>query len=76
MNSYQYAKQNNLLGTDAEIVEQLSVLGVTATSIDIACLMELLNFRAMLRKTDGSGGSERWVVAAWWASFYLGVISQ
>ncbi len=61
MNSYQYAKQNNLLGTDAEIVEQLSVLGVTATSIDIACLMELLNFRAMLRKTDGSGGSERWV---------------
>ena len=47
--------------TDAEAVAALQASGVTARKIDLAYLMELLNFRGMLRKTDGSGGQERWV---------------
>ena len=47
--------------TDAEAVAALQSSGVTARKIDLAYLMELLNFRGMLRKTDGSGGQERWV---------------
>lgn len=46
---------------DAEAVAVLQASGVTARKIDLAYLMELLNFRGMLRKTDGSGGQERWV---------------
>ena len=49
--------------TDAEAVAvaALQASGVTARKIDLAYLMEMLNFRGMLRKTDGSGGQERWV---------------
>lgn len=61
MNAYQYAQQAGLTGTDQEIVDQLKVSGVTASPIDLAYLMETLNFRGMLRKTDGAGGSERWI---------------
>ena len=49
------------VSTDAEAVAALQASGVTARKIDLAYLMELLNFRGMLRKTDGSGGQERWV---------------
>ena len=43
------------VSTDAEAVAALQASGVTARKIDLAYLMELLNFRGMLRKTDGSG---------------------
>lgn len=59
--AYEYAQQLGLTGTDSEIVAQLSALGVTERPISLAYLMELLNLRGMLRKTDGSGGQERWV---------------
>lgn len=58
MNAYQRAQQLGLTGTDAEIVAALKP--TTAAAIDLAYLMEMLNFRGMLRKTDGSGGQERW----------------
>lgn len=61
MNAYQYAQQNGIAGTDQEIVTQLVASGVTAAPIDLAYLMETLNFRGMLRKTDGAGGTERWI---------------
>jgi hypothetical protein len=60
MNSYQYAIDNNVTGTDEEIVDQLIARGVTAAPIELVYLMELLNFRGMLRKTDGNAGDERW----------------
>lgn len=60
MNAYQYAQQAGLTGTDQEIVDQLVASGVTATPIELAYLLEMLNFRNMLRKTDGSSGDERW----------------
>jgi hypothetical protein len=47
--------------TPAEIVLQLQATGVTHQPISLAYLMEMLNLRGMLRKTDGSGGQERWV---------------
>lgn len=58
MNAYERAQQLGLTGTDAEIVAALKP--TTATAISLAWLMEMLNFRGMLRKTDGSGGQERW----------------
>lgn len=61
MNAYEKSHELGLAGTDAEIVAALKSTGVTASKIDLAYLMELLNFRGMLRKTDGSGGQERWV---------------
>lgn len=61
MNAYEKSQELNLDGTDAEIVAALKSTGVTASKIDLAYLMELLNFRGMLRKTDGSGGQERWI---------------
>jgi hypothetical protein len=61
MNAYEKAVSLGLTGTDAEIVQQLQATGVTHQPISLAYLMEMLNFRAMLRKTDGSGGQERWV---------------
>lgn len=61
MNAYEKSQQLGLTGTDAEIVASLQATGVTARKIDLAYLMELLNFKGMLRKTDGSGGQERWV---------------
>lgn len=61
MNAYEKSIELGLTGTDAEIVAALTATGVTATKIDLAYLMELLNFRGMLRKTDGSGGQERWI---------------
>jgi len=60
MNAYQYATQAGFTGTDAEVVAQLKASGVTAQPIDLAYLLELLNFRNMLRKTDGNSGDERW----------------
>lgn len=59
--AYQYAQDNNVAGEDSEIVAHLTALGVTARPISLAYLMEMLNLRGMLRKTDGSGGQERWV---------------
>lgn len=61
MNAYEKAIELGITGTDAEIVATLQATGVTARKIDLAYLMELLNFRGMLRKTDGSGGQERWI---------------
>jgi len=58
MNAYEKSTSLGLVGTDAEIVAQLQP--VTAQAINLTYLMELLNFRGMLRKTDGSGGQERW----------------
>lgn len=59
--AFEYAQQLGLTGTDSEIVAQLAALGVTERPISLAYLMEMLNLRGMLRKTDGSGGQERWV---------------
>jgi len=61
MNAYEKSVALGLTGTDAEIVTALKSTGITASKIDLAYLMELLNFRGMLRKTDGSGGQERWI---------------
>jgi len=61
MNAYEKAQSMSLSGTDAEIVAALKATGVTANPISLAYLMEMLNLRGMLRKTDGSGGQERWV---------------
>lgn len=61
MNAYEKSQELGLTGTDADIVAALQSTGVTALKIDLAYLMELLNFRGMLRKTDGSGGQERWI---------------
>lgn len=60
MNSYQYAQLAGVTGTDEEVVSQLGASGVTAQPIDLTYLLELLNFRNMLRKTDGNSGDERW----------------
>ena len=59
MNAYEKSQSLGMAGTDAEIVAQLQT--ITAQPISLAYLMEMLNFRGMLRKTDGSGGQERWV---------------
>jgi hypothetical protein len=59
VNGYQRAQALALTGTPAAIVAQLQP--ITAAKIDLSYLMELLNFRGMLRKTDGQNGSERWV---------------
>lgn len=59
MTGYEKAIFLSLTGTPQEIVDQLKT--ITANKINLAYLMELLNFRGMLRKTDGSGGQERWV---------------
>ena len=48
-----------LTGTDQEKVDVLKTL--TANPIRLDYLLEMLNFRGMLRKTDGSQGQERWV---------------
>lgn len=61
MTAFEYAQQLGLTGTDSEIVARLAALGVTERPISLAYLMEMLNLRGMLRKTDGSGGQERWV---------------
>lgn len=58
MNAYERSQQLGLTGTDEEIVAALNA--ITATKIDLSYLMEMLNFRSMLRKTDGAGGQERW----------------
>lgn len=60
MNAYQYAQQAGITGTDEEVVAQLIASGVTARPIELAYLLEMLNFRNMLRKTDGNSGDERW----------------
>lgn len=57
--AYEKAQSLGLTGTDEEILTTLRP--ITVQPINLAYLMELLNFRGMLRKTDGSGGQERWV---------------
>jgi hypothetical protein len=59
MNAYEKAQALGLTGTDQQIVDKLKPL--TAIAIRLDYLLELLNFRGMLRKTDGSGGQERWI---------------
>lgn len=58
MNGYEKSIELGLTGTDAEKVAKLKA--ITAQPIRLDYLLELLNFRGMLRKTDGSGGQERW----------------
>ena len=58
MNAYETSLQLGLTGSDAEKVAKLKA--ITAFPIRLDYLLELLNFRGMLRKTDGSGGQERW----------------
>lgn len=52
-----YSRMRQLGITD---VKAFNDLGLTAQPIRLEYLLELLNFRGMLRKTDGSGGDERW----------------
>lgn len=59
MNAYEMSVSLGLTGTDQEKVDVLRML--TATPIRLDYLLEMLNFRGMLRKTDGSQGQERWV---------------
>lgn len=59
MNAYELSASLGLTGTDQEKVDLLKT--VTAQPIRLDYLMETLNFRGMLRKTDGSQGQERWV---------------
>lgn len=61
MNAFEYTQSHDITGTNAEIVAAMKATGVTANPISLAYLMEMLNLRGMLRKTDGSGGQERWV---------------
>jgi hypothetical protein len=58
MNAYEKSIALGLTGTDEEILTVLQP--ITAQPINLTYLMELLNFRGMLRKTDGQGGQERW----------------
>lgn len=60
MNALQKAKA---LGIDNEELSDIIVKlqAITAVPISLTYLMEMLNFRGMLRKTDGSAGQERWV---------------
>jgi hypothetical protein len=58
MNGYEKAQSLGLTGTAEEKAAVLRT--ITATPIRLEFLMEVLNFRGMLRKTDGSGGTERW----------------
>lgn len=53
--AYQRMKQLGITNVD-----QFNAIGLTAQPIDLAYLLELLNFRNMLRKTDGNAGDERW----------------
>ena len=59
MNAYEMSVSLGLTGTDQEKVDVLKTL--TANPIRLDYLLEMLNFRGMLRKTDGSQGQERWV---------------
>lgn len=59
MNAYELSISFALTGSDQDKVDALKT--VTANPIMLDYLLELLNFRGMLRKTDGSGGQERWV---------------
>lgn len=59
MNAYEKSVALGLTGTDQEKVDVLKM--ITATPIRLDYLLEMLNFRGMLRKTDGSQGQERWV---------------
>lgn len=58
MDAYKKSLELGLTGTDEEIVAALKP--TTLYPINLSYLMEMLNFRGMLRKTDGSGGQERW----------------
>lgn len=59
MNAYEMSVSLGLTGTDQEKIDVLKTL--TANPIRLGYLLEMLNFRGMLRKTDGSQGQERWV---------------
>jgi hypothetical protein len=61
MNSYQYALQKQITGTDQQIVAMLAASGVTARPIHLNELLYLLNMRGMLVKLAVPGESgERW----------------
>lgn len=61
MNSFAHAKSLGLIGTDAEIVEQLLASGVTARPIALDELLYTLNMRGMLVKlASPGGGGEKW----------------
>jgi hypothetical protein len=59
-NSYKYALDNNIEGTDEQIVEQIKGKGITQKNIFISDLMHLLNMRGMLihLATPKSNGSK------------------
>lgn len=59
MNAYEKALSLGISGTPEFILSRIKP--ITNNPINLSYLMELLNFRGMLRKTDGSGGQERWV---------------
>lgn len=62
MNSFKYAQQASLVGTDQQIVDQLIASGVTHRSIGLAELLYLLNLRRMLIKLAVPGvGGEKWI---------------
>jgi hypothetical protein len=61
MNSYQYALQNQITGTEYQIVSQLAASGVTARPMQLNELLYLLNMRGMLVKLAVPGvAGERW----------------
>jgi hypothetical protein len=61
MNSYQYALQKQITGTEYQIVSQLAESGVTARPIHLNELLYLLNMRGMLVKLAVPGeAGERW----------------
>jgi hypothetical protein len=61
MNAYEYALRVGLIGSEAEIVSQLTASGVTARPVDLAELLFTLNMRGMLVKLAVPGeAGERW----------------
>ena len=60
MNAYETAQSLGLTGTDAEVVAALKATGLTATPIDRATLVHVLNMRGMLTKVVGNNSDEKW----------------
>ncbi len=61
MNSFQYATSRGLVGTNAQIVDQLKASGVTARPIPLSELLYTLNLRGMLTRLPVPGtGGEKW----------------
>lgn len=61
MNAYEKAQSLGLTGTDAEVVAQLKALGLTASKIPLADLLDVMNVRNMLRRRIRPADSgEKW----------------